>query len=140
MSRDVPEQLIPKDDNNCAGLPHTLKLAVGAQVMLRRNIMCEDSLVNGSSGEIVGFKWSDGVDHQAQPGILPAPVLVKFNDLRVVTLIKCQVVIVKLLKYQFQPNSLLSKLQQTQLPLIPCWAALTLFSFLFHPRIDMRCC
>ena len=37
-SRDVPERLIPKDDNNCAGLPHTLKLAVGAQVMLRRNI------------------------------------------------------------------------------------------------------
>ena len=31
-SRDVPEQLIPKDDNNCAGLPE-------AQVMLRRNIM-----------------------------------------------------------------------------------------------------
>ena len=27
-SRDVPERLIPKDDNNCAGLPHTLKLAV----------------------------------------------------------------------------------------------------------------
>ena len=30
-SRDVPEQLIPKNDNNCAGLPHTLKLAVDAQ-------------------------------------------------------------------------------------------------------------
>ena len=38
--QDVPEHLIPKDDNNCAGLPHTLKLALGAQVMqlmLRRN-------------------------------------------------------------------------------------------------------
>ena len=56
-SRDVPEQLIPKDD---AGLPHTLKLAAGAQVMLRRNIMCEDGLVNGARGQIVGFKWSDG--------------------------------------------------------------------------------
>jgi len=33
-SRNVPEHLIPKNDNNCAGLPHTLKLAVGAQVML----------------------------------------------------------------------------------------------------------
>ena len=44
-SRDVAERLIPKDDNNCAGLPHTLKLAVGTQVMLRRNIMCEDGLV-----------------------------------------------------------------------------------------------
>ena len=51
--------------------------------MLRRNIMCEDGLVNGAHGEIVGFKWSDGVDHQAQPGILPAAVLVKFHDPRV---------------------------------------------------------
>ena len=31
--------------------------------MLRRNIMSEDGLVNGSCGEVVGFKWSDGVDH-----------------------------------------------------------------------------
>ena len=50
--------IIPKDDNNCAGLPHTLKLAAGAQVMLRRNIMCEDDLVNGAHGEIVVVRWS----------------------------------------------------------------------------------
>ena len=37
-SRDMPEQLIPKDDNNCAGLPHSLKLAVEALVMFRRNM------------------------------------------------------------------------------------------------------
>ena len=82
-SRDVPERLIPKNDNNCAGLPRTLKLAVGAQVMLRRNIMCEDGLVNGARGVIVGFKWLDGADHQAQPGLLPSAVLVKFHDPRV---------------------------------------------------------
>ena len=41
---DVPERLIPPDDNDCAGLPRSLKLAVGAQVMLRRNILCEDGL------------------------------------------------------------------------------------------------
>ena len=49
-SQDVPEHLIPKDDNNCAGLPHTLQLALEAQVMLRRNIICEDGLVNGARG------------------------------------------------------------------------------------------
>ena len=79
-SRDVSEHLIPKDDNNCAGLPHTLKLALGAQVMLRRNIMCEDGLVNGVRGEIVGFKWSGSADRQDPPGMLPAAVLVKFHD------------------------------------------------------------
>ena len=82
-SQDVPEQLIPKNDNNCAGIPLTLKLAVGAQVMLRRNIMCRDGLVNGTRGVIVGFKWLDGADHQAQPGLLPSAVLVKFHDPRV---------------------------------------------------------
>ena len=35
-----------------------LKLAVGAQVMLRRNIMCEDGLVNGVRGVIVGYRMS----------------------------------------------------------------------------------
>ena len=33
---DVPERLIPPDDNDCAGLPRSVKLAVGAQVMLRK--------------------------------------------------------------------------------------------------------
>ena len=79
-TRTVPEHLIPTDENSCAGLPRTLKLAVGAQVMLRRNIMCEDGLVNGVRGVIVGFKWNS--DHY-QSGSLPAAVLVKFHDPRV---------------------------------------------------------
>ena len=79
-SQDAPEQLIPKNDNTCAGLPHTLKLAVGAQVMLRRNIMCEDGLVNGACGEIMGFKWSNDGDHEDQAGMLLAAALVKFHD------------------------------------------------------------
>ena len=54
----VPEHLIPTDDNSCAaaGLPLTFKLAVGAQVMLRRNIMCEDGLMKWVRGVIGGFK------------------------------------------------------------------------------------
>ena len=53
---EVPERLIPQD-KDCAALPHRLKLAVGARVMLRRNINCGDGLVNGARGTIVGFKW-----------------------------------------------------------------------------------
>ena len=48
--------------------------------MLRRNIMCEDGLVNSAHGEIVGFKWSGSADRQDQPGMLTAAVLVKFHD------------------------------------------------------------
>ena len=128
-SQDVPEQLIPKNDNNCAGLPHTLKLAVGAQVMLRRNIMCEDGLVNGARDEIMGFKWSNGGDHQDQPGMLPAAVLVKFHDPRVgrihsVPVPGCdtEAVEIRPISVKFYAQQGVT-LQRTQLPLVPCWAA-----------------
>ena len=77
---DVPERLIPPNDNDCAGLPRSVKLAVGAQVMLRRYILCEDGLVNGAHGIVVGFTWPDG---QPRIGQLPQNVLVKFHDPRV---------------------------------------------------------
>ena len=119
MSRDVPERLIPKDNN-------TLKLAVGTQVMLRRNIMCEDGLVNGARGEIVGFKWSDEVDHQAQPGIRPAAVLAKFHDPRVGQIHSIQVPGCDSEAGEITPVSAKFfaqqgiTLQQTKLPLVPC--------------------
>ena len=53
---EVPERLIPQDDKECAVLPRCLKLAVGARVMLQRNINCGDGFVNGARGQIVGFK------------------------------------------------------------------------------------
>ena len=114
--RDVPERLIPKDDNNCAGLPHTLKMAMGAKVMLRRNIMCEDGLVSCTRGEVVGFKWSDGADHQVQPGILPAAVLVKFHDSRVGCIHSIQVPGCDSGAIEIMP--VLGKFSS-----VPCWAA-----------------
>ena len=79
-TQNVPEHLIPTDDNSCAGLPCTLKLAVGAQVTLICKIMCEDGLVNGVRRVIVGFKWNS---NQYQSGSLSAAVLVKCHDRRV---------------------------------------------------------
>ena len=61
---EVPEHLIPQDDKDCAALPRQLKLAVGARVMLRRNINCGDGLVNGARGIIVGFKWPGTTNNQ----------------------------------------------------------------------------
>ena len=51
--------------------------------MLICNIMCEDGLVNGARGMVVGFSWPDGAQHQSEPGTLPDSVLVKFHDARV---------------------------------------------------------
>ena len=78
--QQVPESLIPSSDR---GLSRKVKLAIGAQVMLRHNIICEEGLVNGASGRIVGFFWPNGTNHQAKKGDLPQKVYVKFDDPRV---------------------------------------------------------
>jgi len=47
---------VPKEADNCGGLEEENKMAVGAQVMLRRNIGTEDGPVHGVKGTIVGFE------------------------------------------------------------------------------------
>ena len=125
---DVPERLIPPDDNDCAGLPRSVKLAVGAQVMLRRNILCEDGLVNGARGIVVGFTWPNGQPTQPRIGQLPQNVLVKFHDPRVGCISRVSVegdaeaVPIEPVTAKFYGREGVT-LQRTQLPLLPCWAA-----------------
>ena len=52
-------------------LAYSLKLKIGAQVMLTANVNIEDRLVNGLVGKVMKFKL---VDHQI------TIVYVKFND------------------------------------------------------------
>jgi hypothetical protein len=130
-SGEVPTQYIPCDDNDCAGLPHMLKLAVGAKVMLRRNILCEDGLVNGARGIVVAFRWRNGGNTQAADGELPEGVLVKFDDPRVGRLTHVtalfgnstvEAIEIKPITAQFHGKHS-SVLERTQVPLILCWAA-----------------
>ena len=128
--KEVPESLIPSSDRDCAGLSRKVKLAIGAQVMLRRNIICEEGLVNGARGIIVGFSLPDGADDQTKKGDLPQKVYVKFHDPRVglvsrVTLhdISDQdAVPIEPVTAKFYGKQGVT-LQRTQLPLLPCWAA-----------------
>ena len=126
---EVPERLIPQDDKDCAALPRILKLAVGARVMLRRNINCGDGLVNGARGTIVGFKWSRNARHQSIPGELPTEVYVRFLDPNVGKLSKVPVVSEQQDVVPIQPISARfygkegTLLQKMQIPLILCWAA-----------------
>ena len=128
----VSEALIPKDDRDCAGLPRTVSLAVGAQVMLRRNIVCEEGLVNGARGIVVGFTWPEGHEGPSEPGVLPNSVLVKFHDARVGRVSRVTVSDEDGLEVDAVPIEPISAkfygrqgvtLQRTQLPLLPCWAA-----------------
>ena len=122
----VPEQLIPEDDKVCAGLPRQVKLALGAEVMLRRNIKCGEGLVNGARGTVVGFKWSS---NNITPGELPREVYVKFHDSKVGQLSMVPVNDGEQEAVPIEPLSAKfhglqgTVIQRTQIPLILCWAA-----------------
>ena len=123
--KEVPESLIPSSDRDCAGLSRKVKLAIGAQVMLRRNIICEEGLVNGARGIIVGFSWPDGADDQAKKGDLPQKVYPRVGLVSRVTLHDIsyqEAVPVEPVTAKFYGKQGVT-LQRTQLPLLPCWAA-----------------
>jgi hypothetical protein len=70
---------IPDSSDECGGLAATVMLARGARIMLRRNLRTEDGLVNGVTGTVVGFKWSDGSTVPI-PNEPPAVILVDFDN------------------------------------------------------------
>ena len=128
----VLEALIPKDDRDCTGLPCTVSLALGVQVMLQCNIVCEEGLVNGARGIVVGFMWPNGHEGPFEPGALPNSVLVKFHDASVGRVSRVMVSDEDCLEVNAVPIEPISAkfyvrqgvtLQHTQLPLLPCWAA-----------------
>lgn len=47
---DVPSKLIPQDDKYAGGLPNELQVSVGTRVMLLRNLVTREGLVNGAMG------------------------------------------------------------------------------------------
>ena len=136
-SIEVPMEYIPLDDNDCAGLPHVLKLANGAKVMLRCNILCEDGLVNGARGIVIGFRWRNGSPTQSVDGELLVAVprvgrlthiSALFGNSRV------EAIEIKPITAQFNGKHS-SVLELTHVPLILCWAATIL-----SPGVISICC
>ena len=75
----APASLVPKDDRKYGGLPQTLHLTCGSRVMLKRNIMAAQGLVNGANGTVIGFKANNKtIDTQGEQN--PDEILVLFDD------------------------------------------------------------
>ena len=68
---DIQAGDVPTSADMCGGLGAHVKLAVGARVMLRRNVHTLDGLVNGAQGSVTGFEFSQGA---------VSAVLVQFDD------------------------------------------------------------
>ena len=54
-----------------------MQVAIGARVMLRRNVCTEDGLVNGAMGLVVGYEWPGGHRTAAEQ---PCGLRVLFDD------------------------------------------------------------
>jgi len=113
----VPKNLVPTDDSVCGGLPHTLSLVPGTRVMLLRNIMTTEGLVNGAQGTIETIVWSESQK-------MPSGVYIKFDNPNVAKVLQTSDVNSVLLKpfttKFFGKEG--TEIQRTQLPLLPSWA------------------
>lgn len=78
--RRPPENVIPKDVNNCGGLLSSIKIAIDSRTMLRRNIDVSQGLVNGAMDIIKKIKWPALRRDQLEEGELPEAVYIKFDD------------------------------------------------------------
>jgi len=81
---DIPESIrrkVPGEADNCGGLEKEIRIAVGARVMLRRNIGTEDGLVNGVMGTVTSIEWPENlpVDHAERQ---PTAIHVLFDNER----------------------------------------------------------
>ncbi|KAI8423307.1 hypothetical protein MSG28_014329 [Choristoneura fumiferana] len=71
---------IPQDPNCTGGLVSSIKIAIGARVMLRMNLKVSEGLVNGSMGIIKKLEWNGLRRDQLEEGELPKLIFIEFDD------------------------------------------------------------
>ncbi|KAL0868792.1 hypothetical protein ABMA27_008224 [Loxostege sticticalis] len=119
-----PDNVIPKDVNNCGGLLSEVKLPVESRVMLRRNISVSDGLVNGAMGIVKTIKWPSLRRDQLEEGELPDCILVKFDDESIGNRLKDSdgCVAIPPVVATFQGTKGYGDIERRMLPIILCWA------------------
>jgi len=120
------KRFLPKNPDDAGGLHEVVYLAIGARVMLRRNIMTSDGLVNGALGVITRMEWPDGRHAPLHDGEMPLCVYVKFDDPRVGRVMAAHSshgdVPIEAVQSVFQGKRAGLVIARQQYPLLPAWA------------------
>lgn len=114
----VPERLIPSDDSECGGLARVLYLAENATVMLIRNILTSDGLVNGAQGYVKSINYS------TENPNMSSSISVLFDNPNIGKVYNCDssdFIDIKPLTVKFYGKQGL-EIERTQFPLIPSYA------------------
>ncbi|KAH9642039.1 hypothetical protein HF086_008726 [Spodoptera exigua] len=122
--RKPPDNVIPKDVNNCGGFLCSIKIGVGSRVMLRRNIAVSEGLVNGAMGIIKKIKWPALRRDQLEEGELPEAVYIKFDDDTIAVRLKDRdgCIPIPPSSTTFQAKRGYGDVERRMLPLILSWA------------------
>lgn len=114
---EVPNEWIPPDDRNAGGLQHFLRVSLGTRVMLLRNLLTEQGLVNGAMVVVVHIETTN----ETNP---PQCIYVKFDDSTVAPMLQIQhysggiPIDMYHQEYFFRNRYVVRQ----QFPLTPCWA------------------
>ena len=122
----MKDYTVPDDERFTGGLATTVQVAIGARVMLIRNVDVSDGLANGTQGEVVDIKYTSNRT--------PVAVLVRFDNEKVgkntrmqspvdMTEYPANVIPISRIEVSFSPTGNNLKIIRKQFPLKLCWAS-----------------
>ena len=114
--RDVPSTFIPENDTHAGGLPRELQVSVHTRVMLLRNLLTKEGLVNGAMGVVTHIEVGCG-NAETQ-------IYVRFDDTNVGQTLQSDLydnsIPITLYTQEFLYCG--RYINRIQFHLIPCWA------------------